>query len=303
MSRMEHGLPQRDEQPESPATIPALVDRAIAQVAERLEQLSPEILRQFRSPEGIASKGDGSVVTLTDIWVERELTPICLSALPGSFVVGEETVHTYQDEYERILEHEFVWAIDGVDGTHNFSLGLPLFAPSVGLLVKTPQGHVCVGGAVLFPALRELYFMERGSVVQKDLASGERTLLAPPSEEVSARSLLTAPDNLLNRITSGQNGPSPRILGCAVADILYTGRGIFSGTISDYALWDFAGALPLAQALGAHLFNRDTGEQKVAFTAQDFERGTLKRQWCLQDSYLLTRAHNLAAVQGLFGRA
>ena len=272
----------------------------ITEVAARLADLAPEVLRQFRSPAGITSKGDGSVVTDTDLWVERQLTPLCETLLPGSFVVGEETIHHHLDQYERILEHEYIWSIDGIDGTHNFSLGLPMFAPSVGLLRKTPDGHVCAGGAVVFPALRELYYLEGSSVILRDLASGERHTLTPPTAEVSARSLITTPDNLAGRIVSTPGNPSPRILGCAVADILYTGRGIFAGTVSDYALWDFAGALPLAQALGADLFNANTGEVKRAFTAADFERGSLKRQWCLEGSWLLTRPAHLEAVQAMF---
>ncbi len=276
------------------------IDQAIVTVAAHLESLQARIVNDFRSPTGVSSKGDGSTVTDTDPWVENQLTPVCLTAIPGSFVVGEETVHNYQDRYAEILEHEFVWAIDGIDGTQNFINGSPLFAPSVGLLQRTPQGHVCVGGAVLFPALGELYYSRNGAVILKDLACGEESMVQSRTPTLGSHSMITAPDNLAKLIRTDERGPAVRVQGCAVADILYVGKGAFAGTISDYALWDFAGALALAQLLGVRLQDAHTGQVKTAFAVDDFEAGSLKRQWCLAERYILSRPEHFNFVRQQF---
>src|SRR3990167_7858297 len=74
-----------------------------------------EILKEF--------KEDASVVTLADRECEDIIKKIILSTYPGHSILGEETGMTENNT-------EYVWHIDPVDGTRNFSNGIPLFAVS-----------------------------------------------------------------------------------------------------------------------------------------------------------------------------
>lgn len=271
-------------------------------VANHFADLCPTINAQFRAPTGVSEKSDHSTVTDTDSMVGRSVTPIIQRYVPGVFVVDEETVESYQDQYERILDHEFVAAVDGIDGTQNFSLGIPDFACSVGLLQKTPDGHKCVAGVVLFPAQRELYYTQGDRVVMRDLVTGEEHTLLPKLEEMSRRSVITVPDNYLDRIVRPDGGfkHAPRILGSVVVDIIYIAKGAIAGSLTDYALWDYAGALAIAQKLGVNFFDPHTGEKKDTFGVGDFERGSFKRQWCLKDTFIVSNEANLPQLVSKF---
>lgn len=284
------------------ATSCASLDQFTDRVVAHLERLNPTILEHFRNPSGVSLKPDQSIVTATDMYVEESLTPLLRELLPDLYVVGEETADRALNRYDEALSHTYVAAVDAIDGTQNFSHGVPLFATSVGLLERTATGHTCARGIVLFPAQREIYFEKSGVVFRRDLVDGSTLALSPVARAPNAQSIVSVLDNHVDKLPLPRPGEvhTPRIFGCVVADLMYIARGALAGTVSDYALWDFAGSLALAQKLGVYMFDPITGEKKDTFVASDFERGSLKRQWCLQYPYLVCHQDNLAAMMGRF---
>lgn len=91
------------------------------------------------------------VVTRADKESEAWLLEQIALCFPEHSVLGEESgVHEGKGE--------FCWVVDPLDGTNNYSQGLPVFTVSIGLQYK---GKTVVG-VVYAPYLNELYTAVRG---------------------------------------------------------------------------------------------------------------------------------------------
>ncbi|MBU6147794.1 MAG: histidinol phosphatase [Actinomycetales bacterium] len=88
-------------------------------------------------------KADGSPVTETDIACEEAIRALLAAERPADGVYGEERPTTAGDS-------GWQWVIDPIDGTSNFTRGMPVWATLIGLV--SPQGRPVVG-AVGAPAL------------------------------------------------------------------------------------------------------------------------------------------------------
>src|SRR5688572_12207590 len=75
-------------------------------------------------------------VSEVDGRVEALIRERLAKRFPDHDIVGEEIDHRPG------LGHDFIWAVDPIDGTANFINGFPLFASSVGVLF---QGQPIVG--------------------------------------------------------------------------------------------------------------------------------------------------------------
>lgn len=131
-------------------------------IVDSLLEVSPELMKRFRGSHEVTQKADNSIVTDSDKHTEEILKRKLALWLPASYFLGEENSDISFTEYRKIFDHQYLWVIDPIDGTVNFANGNPFFATSVGLLEKKPQGHTPVAGAVLFPALNELFYTAQG---------------------------------------------------------------------------------------------------------------------------------------------
>jgi myo-inositol-1(or 4)-monophosphatase len=94
----------------------------------------------------VLQKEDGSLVTSADRWADNELTNAIKIAFPEHGVLSEETQHIFPD-------NDWCWIIDPIDGTTNFSRGLPIWAISLGLLYRGNP----IFGFVYLPPLKQFY--------------------------------------------------------------------------------------------------------------------------------------------------
>lgn len=110
-------------------------------------------LSYFRGTNlGIETKSNiYDVVTRADKQGEAFLLEQIQRLFPGHGVLGEESgAHAGTGEY--------LWVLDPLDGTNNFSQGLPVFTVSIGLQYKGET----VLGVVYAPYLNELYTAVKG---------------------------------------------------------------------------------------------------------------------------------------------
>lgn len=130
------------------------------ELALRLADAADAIsLSGFRSGLAVETKPDATPVTEADRRVERELRRILADERPDDAVLGEEQGATGTSGRR--------WLIDPIDGTRNFSRGIPVWATLVAL---EDDGAVRLG-VVSAPALRRRWWAERGTGA---LADGER---------------------------------------------------------------------------------------------------------------------------------
>lgn len=278
------------------------LDRVSAEVRSLLCELAPRIMRMFEERGAVSTKWDGSAVTETDKLVNAALSQSLPALVPGSFYLGEESADETFGDYEGVLAHDCIWAVDEIDGTQNFGLGIPIFGVSVGLLRRDPDGHRPVMGALLLPALGELYYQEGGAVFKQKLGDGRVTKLEPCLQAMDRHSVVLVPDNFYESYTldRSSNPQLPRIVGCVVADIIYTATGRAAGTITDFHIWDFAGSLALARLLGVEMRAFESGEIKSAFVASDFVQGARNKNWCTKDTYIISNEANYGQLRGMF---
>ena len=102
-------------------------------------------------------KDDGSIVTEADIFVQQKLSGALLDLYPGSVVLGEEMS---EDEQRHCLKlGKPLWCLDPLDGTNNFSSGIPYYAISLALI---ENGRVVLG-VVYDPVRDELFHADLSS--------------------------------------------------------------------------------------------------------------------------------------------
>lgn len=93
----------------------------------------------------------GSVITKADLESEKKIVEIIKTAFPDHGLHLEEGASENETA-------EYVWYIDPLDGTSNFTRNIPLFGISIGLL----QNGEPVLGVLFFPALNLLLHAAKG---------------------------------------------------------------------------------------------------------------------------------------------
>lgn len=116
-------------------------------------------LPRFRSGLTVETKADLTPVTEADRQIEADLRKMLAAERPGDAILGEEEGASAGGARR--------WVIDPIDGTRNYSRGVPVWATLVAL---EEQGVVQIG-VVSAPALGHRWWAERGSGAYAD---GER---------------------------------------------------------------------------------------------------------------------------------
>lgn len=101
----------------------------------------------------INEKADSSLVTGADLASDRLISQEIQRRFPGEPLVSEE-----QHSYLPLAGDGPVWVVDPLDGTTNFSLGLPIWGVAI---ARLEDGHP-VEAVMYFPVLGELYTAQRG---------------------------------------------------------------------------------------------------------------------------------------------
>ena len=122
------------------------------ELARRLADAADAIsLPRFRTGLAVEVKADLTPVTEADRAVEAELRRILADERPGDAVLGEEQGAAGSGSRR--------WIVDPIDGTRNYSRGIPIWAT----LIALETDGVVELGVVSAPALGQRWWAERGS--------------------------------------------------------------------------------------------------------------------------------------------
>jgi myo-inositol-1(or 4)-monophosphatase len=150
---------------------------------------------------------------------------------------------------------EYRWIIDPLDGTTNFTHGLPVFCVSIGLEVK----EELILGVIYDPNLQELFTAEKG----KGAFLNNRSIKVSSTDVLRESLIVTGfpynirsnPYNAIQHFTNFlREAQAVRRLGSAALDLCYVACGRFDG-FWEVALnpWDMAaGVLLLEEAGGTY---------------------------------------------------
>ena len=125
------------------------------QFATELARSTGKLLLEFFRPAGLEArlKADHSVVTEADLAADRLVKQAIRDAYPQDLMLSEELHPSLPMEHQGA-----VWVVDPLDGTTNFSLGLPIWGVSIAHTVNgMPET-----GAIFFPLLDEIFSAQIG---------------------------------------------------------------------------------------------------------------------------------------------
>lgn len=220
------------------------------EIAYRCARAAGDIIRAATGPQATVSKGTSSggrddPVTSADPAIERVVTEILHAAYPGHAVLGEETGdHAGGPDWQ--------WIIDPIDGTRNFSSGIPWTAFNLAL-----YGHGVPRLALTYdPYHDETFYAESGAgttvngtaVQVRDVPRLRDAFVGIDIglEDTRGRALLAALHDLFPGVQA------VRIPGTVALGLAYVAAGRFDAYLhpSPY-LWDFApGELLVREAGG-----------------------------------------------------
>jgi fructose-1,6-bisphosphatase/inositol monophosphatase family enzyme len=185
-------------------------------------------------------KLDRSPVTAVDHAVEELLLARIHQRYPSHLILSEESGW----QAHAGPQSEFAWALDPIDGTRAFATGLPVWGVSVGVL---RHGQPYAGG-FLMPATGELFW----GTIEEAWHDQRQLLPRAPLDPRSALAFLGVPSNFYRHFEL--SAPRIRSLGSTAAHLAYVATGASFGMLTrSVNLWDVAGVLPLAQAVGVKL--------------------------------------------------
>jgi myo-inositol-1(or 4)-monophosphatase len=128
-----------------------LINEALAVTQELADQVRLQLLEAFDGVRAATLKGDGSLVTQTDLEADRIIGEVLRSHFPGHEIVSEELDTVYEGA-------RWCWVVDPLDGTTNFVQGVPIWAISIALLHRGQP----VMGLVDVPPLGLRYHAVKG---------------------------------------------------------------------------------------------------------------------------------------------
>ena len=194
-----------------------------------------------------------NLVTSADIACEELITKTIKTHFPDHSIVTEES---------EPLENtgEYKWIIDPLDGTSNFSHGLPIFAISIAIVHKGKP----IIGVVEIPGLRETFWAEEGSGAY---LNGKKILVSQTAELGSGLFTTGFPYDrtgaryqknmeLFKAVYTESHGV--RRMGSAAMDLCFLAAGRFDA-FWEYGLeaWDIAAGKIIVEEAGGLVTNMD----------------------------------------------
>lgn len=231
------------------------------QTAEKAGEL---ITKQAEKTFTISLKSKNDLVTSVDKNAEKLIIKEIKKRYPDHAILAEEDSFANAEKNRKKLEESpYIWIIDPIDGTLNFSRKLPFFAVSIALFKNTSieksknykyfSGEL-IAGVVHAPKLKETFYAEKGKGA---FLNGKKIKTSSTKTVEDAVFATGFPGNFKK-----DNQPyfnklllecrAIRRFGAASLDICYTAAGRFDGYWEfNLKPWDIAaGALILSEAGG-----------------------------------------------------
>ncbi len=215
---------------------------------------------------------DSDVVTIADKEAEAAVLAHIRRVFPDHGIISEESGREHDDRPWR-------WVVDPLDGTTNFSMGLPAFCVSIAL----EHNHEPVIGVVYAPYLNECFHAVKGVGAWLNGHPIHCSDKAEMSKAVVATGMpydrKDNPDNNLaeiSRVAMCVRGV--RRMGSAAIDLCYTAAGFFDAYRElNLNRWDVAAGELIAKEAGAVVESIRTDRNHSVLVSNPLLVGDMRR--------------------------
>ena len=211
--------------------------------AELAETTGRQLLEDFAGDRATTEKDDGTLLTQSDTWADATLRQAIAARFPDHGILSEEGNHDLPDR-------DWCWIIDPIDGTTNFSHGIPIWGISIGLVYRGWP----VFGYLYYPPTREACYGFWPGDTGLDLEPGA-FLNGRPIRTTSADPGPTKTFSFCTR--SVERAPRPfcckiRAIGSASYNLMTVATGSMIGAYElTPKVWDIAAVWVILQGAGA----------------------------------------------------
>lgn len=191
--------------------------------------------------------------TETDIEAEKAIVSILSKAFPKHNIIAEENEKTQKGS-------EYTWVIDPLDGTFSFTIGIPNYSVSIGLL----RNNKPVLGVIYQPALNAMYYAQNNKgaylnedkikVSSRDNLNRSAVVLDPGHQKKRPEKIIRYFLPLINKIGV------PYQIGSAAATLAFIANGIFDADINEAYLWDFVAGTVIVREAGGKVTDFEGNE-------------------------------------------
>jgi len=216
---------------------------------EAVKAGAAELVRYFEGSFTISNKeGINNLVTEADHASEKAIIEAIRKTYPEHHILTEE-------QGDLKTNSEFKWIIDPIDGTVNFSHGLPLCCVSIAI----EKNNEIVLGVVYNPLMNEMFISEKGSGAT---LNGKKISVSKESEVIKSLLVTGFPYTYLDM----PNGPLQvferfirkgipvRRLGSAAIDLCWVAAGKFDGFYEHkLQAWDSAAGFLMVKEAGGKI--------------------------------------------------
>lgn len=205
-----------------------------------------ELVRFFDKEFQVSNKeGVNNLVTEADHASEAAIIKVIRQHFPDHYILSEEAGELPQDS-------NYKWIIDPIDGTINFSKGIPLCCVSIGI---EKDGKMILG-AVYNPIMNEFFIAEKGA----GAFLNDKKIQVSTQTEVLKSCLVTGfpytylhtangPIQVFERLIT--KGIPVRRLGSAAIDLCWVACGRFDGFYEHkLQAWDSAAGFLMVEEAG-----------------------------------------------------
>ncbi len=214
----------------------------------------------FYKPHTVLSKeGKKNLVTECDLIAEEMILSFLQDRFPSHGFLSEEKGISGK------VHPEYIWIIDPLDGTVNFSYQIPIFTVSIGLFYK----NTIISAAIYQPMTDELFLAEKGKgaflhetrlqvSLEKDLPHSFLAVELPYNVSENPSACL---DPLISFL---RKDIALRRLGSASLNLAYVAAGRFDGFFEKSLYpWDVAAGILLVEEAGGCISNYEGKTHQV----------------------------------------
>ena len=253
--------------------------KALNSAVEAAYKTGELILRNHHSAKTINDESQHDIKLELDVRCQKLIEKKLAKEFPAFAVLGEEGVAGAADA-------EFRWVIDPIDGTVNFTYGIPHACVSIALqqntgTKKTPDGFESIAGVVYDPFCDEMWTAMRGSPAKlnkreihvsnrKKLDQAIVSIGFAKSKETMEKTLPYF-NQLVPRIRK------IRMMGAAALALTYVANGRFDAYIEGgIRLWDIAAGGLIVECAGGEFWHQPiAGDHAYRILASN---GLLRKQ-------------------------